>query len=193
MIRAPIDLQRQHRACTGLNQVLCVYTVTSSLMFLWNSWVANDCVSNNSCAFSWVLFLLLLCLAQPVCDSFILYYYNLFVIFLKSEWMNEQMNTWKVATRIKVNNWTITYTCWKKENQFSPIEWHWLINDSRSHLMIYCPNIIDSTVALFLSACLGGGCLVIVILSFIWLFFSFRFGFIFLGFLYFFLVLDFCF
>jgi hypothetical protein len=34
-----------------------------------------------------------------------------------NEWMNE-MNEWNenLATVVKVNNWTVIYTCWDREN-----------------------------------------------------------------------------
>ena len=35
------DWGSKHRACTGLHQVLCVYIMTSSLVFLWDSWMCE--------------------------------------------------------------------------------------------------------------------------------------------------------
>jgi hypothetical protein len=32
----------------------------------------------------------------------------------------------KTVSRVKVNKWTLPYTCWEKENQYSPIEWLWV-------------------------------------------------------------------
>ena len=70
-----------HGACTGLHDILCVCSVVSSLVFLWDFWMykwvclcgisgcTNECVS-GSCAFSWTLFLLFACLVQLQCNSF---------------------------------------------------------------------------------------------------------------------------
>lgn len=41
----------------------------------------------------------------------------LFCYFLG--WMNEYL-----ATRVKINNWTVIHICWERENQFYPKEWH---------------------------------------------------------------------
>lgn len=36
------------------------------------------------------------------------------------KWLNEWANEWILVTRVKVNHWTVTYTCRDKENQFLP-------------------------------------------------------------------------
>lgn len=71
-------------------------------------------------------------LVQLWYDSFrfILLYYIL-------EWMNECL-----ATRVKVNNWTVTYTCWERENQFFPLEWHCIYQplQGMSHVQVQLTN-----------------------------------------------------
>lgn len=58
---------------------------------------------------------------------FVLSYY--FAILQK--WMNENL-----AIRIKVNNQSVTYTCWEWENQFHPTEWYWVHQQLQGRLCV---------------------------------------------------------
>jgi hypothetical protein len=86
--------------------------------------------------------------------------------------MSERMNELNknLATRLKMTNWTVIYTCSERENQFSPMEWHWVYQPlkERSHVQEQITNIMDSigfvyvcfnllTVWHFAFSCFGGG------------------------------------
>lgn len=52
-------------------------------------------------------------------DVAVLSYLIYFTTFLK-------INEWKIATRVKISNWSVIYTFWERENQFFQMEWHWI-------------------------------------------------------------------
>lgn len=66
------DWSNMHRPCPGLYQVLYVYIIATTLVFLWDCWVCEwvDLILVPSLG---TLFLLLGCPVQPWCDKFWFY------------------------------------------------------------------------------------------------------------------------
>lgn len=74
------DWGRMHSACTGLDQVLCIYIMEYSLEVVWNTlYVQMSGSLFDSCVSPSAAFLLLVCLIQLQCNSFcyILLYFTL--------------------------------------------------------------------------------------------------------------------
>jgi hypothetical protein len=59
-----------------------------------------------------------------------------------NRWMNELMND-NLVTRVKVKNYSITYTCCEKAHQFCWTEWHWVYQplQDRPHAQDLLSNI----------------------------------------------------
>lgn len=81
LIWTHIDWSSMHRACIDWYQVLCIYIITFSLFF-WRGlyfWMSGCMILMPSLG---ALFLLLVCLVQFWCDSFILSYHIVFCCVL---------------------------------------------------------------------------------------------------------------
>lgn len=86
----------------------------------------NVCVS-NSCVFFWDFSLWLVLFCPRLIWKFLTYLIVLyFIIFLKT-WIDEWLDD-TIATRGKMNSWTVSYTYWKKEARLlqSPGSWEWI-------------------------------------------------------------------
>jgi hypothetical protein len=93
-----------HRTWMDLYQVLCVYYGFQFSIFMELQSVEMS-GSLTLVPSPWVL-VLLLGLVWLWCDSLLYFFLN----ECMSEWMNEN-----IAITAKLNSWTVTYTCWKRE------------------------------------------------------------------------------
>lgn len=61
------------------------------------------------------------------------------------EWMDEWINE-SLATSVRVNHWTVIYTCSEMANQFFPMKWHWVYQPFQGRYHVQQQQIMNSTL-----------------------------------------------
>lgn len=100
------SLKQAAQGLHGLYQVLCIYIMTSSLVFFMGIWTSGFLIFVFSLGLLFFCWFVLFNFNEIV--SLLSYHILIFYIF---EWVNEQLNE-NPSSMVKVNNLSVTYTYW---------------------------------------------------------------------------------